>query len=161
LPIERLAQWDGPTWLDRQIAGEDCQPLRDAGFGKDVRKALELRRRWLLQEQLAVQGSDGLRLKPDALDRLRTRELLAAAKRFGGELGKPFADPGEGQPIAGNLVRRIDLASGRFALVENSREFTLVPWRAVLERHLGREISGVVRGGSVNWHLGKSRGLEL
>jgi hypothetical protein len=43
------------------------------------------------------------------------------------------------------------------ALIENSREFTLVPWRAVLQRRLGREVSGVMRGHDVSWTFGRER----
>jgi hypothetical protein len=63
--------------------------------------------------------------------------------------------------VSGTLKRRIDLACGRFALLENAREFTLVPWRPILERYQGREISGLVRGSSVSWHFGRSRGIEI
>lgn len=53
------------------------------------------------------------------------------------------------------------LASGRFALIENAREFTLVPWRPVLERELGREVTGVMRGRTVSWSLGRRRGQGI
>jgi len=54
--------------------------------------------------------------------------------------------------------RRVNLSSGSFAVVENSREFTLVPWRPILERQLGREISGIVRSsGSISWTFGRER----
>jgi hypothetical protein len=161
LAIERLPQWDGPTWLDRQIAASDPQPTRDAGFGSEVRVALEQRRQWLLGEQLALEEAGEVRLKPDTLRVLERREIGAAARQFGSSLGKPFAAAGEGEPVAGRLIRRVDLASGCFALVEDAHEFTLVPWRPILERHLGREISGLVRpGGGISWHFGKERGLE-
>ena len=50
----------------------------------------------------------------------------------------------------------------RFAVVADERQFTLVPWRAVLERFRGREIAGIVRGMGVSWQLGlqRTRGLS-
>ncbi|ENT9821622.1 DUF3363 domain-containing protein, partial [Pseudomonas aeruginosa] len=39
--------------------------------------------------------------------------------------------------------------------------FTLVPWRPVIDRQLGREVMGVVQGGSVSWQLSRQRGLGL
>jgi hypothetical protein len=36
-----------------------------------------------------------------------------------------------------------------------------VPWRPVIENRLGREVTVVVRGGSVSWQLGRNRGLGL
>lgn len=55
----------------------------------------------------------------------------------------------------------IVLSSGKFAIVEKAHEFTLVPWRPVIDRQLGREVMGVVQGGSVSWQLGRSCGLVL
>jgi hypothetical protein len=49
------------------------------------------------------------------------------------------------------------LASGRFAVIENGRDFTLVPWRPVFERHVGKEISGVARHDGVSWTIGRGR----
>ena len=40
-------------------------------------------------------------------------------------------------------------------------EFTLVPWRPVIDRQLGREVMGVVQGGSVSWQLGRSRSMAI
>lgn len=51
--------------------------------------------------------------------------------------------------------------SGKLAIVEKSHEFTLVPWRPVIDRQLGREVMGVMQGGSVSWQLGRQRGLGL
>lgn len=53
------------------------------------------------------------------------------------------------------------LSGGPFAMIEQSHEFTLVPWRPIIDRQLGREVSGVVQGGSVSWQLGRQRGLGL
>ncbi|HDN9415990.1 TPA: DUF3363 domain-containing protein, partial [Aeromonas salmonicida] len=47
------------------------------------------------------------------------------------------------------------------AVVEKSHEFTLVPWRPIIDRQLGREVMGVVQGGSVSWQLGRQRGIGL
>jgi len=40
-------------------------------------------------------------------------------------------------------------------------EFTLVPWRPVIENRLGREVMGVVQGGSVSWQFGRKMDLGL
>lgn len=42
-----------------------------------------------------------------------------------------------------------------------TREFTLVPWRPVLERAVGRSVTGIVRDGGIDWQLGRSRGLSI
>jgi hypothetical protein len=43
------------------------------------------------------------------------------------------------------------------AVIENSREFTLVPWRPVLERAIGKQVSGMMRGQDVSWTFGRQR----
>src|SRR3546814_7141987 len=68
------------------------------------------------------------------------------AGQLSGELGLPYAAAEAGQRIVGRYQRRFDLVSGRFALIANSREFTLVPWRPAMESGLGRQISGHLRG---------------
>lgn len=55
--------------------------------------------------------------------------------------------------IDGVLRRRLDLVSGRLALVEDSLEFTLVPWRPILERQLGKRLSSLMRASCLNWPL--------
>jgi hypothetical protein len=56
---------------------------------------------------------------------------------------------------------RSQLTNGKFAIVEKSHEFTLVPWRPVIDRQLGREVMGVVQGSSVPWQLGRQRAIGL
>ena len=51
------------------------------------------------------------------------------------------------------------LASGRFAMLANGREFALVPWQLVVKKVLGQTISAVTRGREVNWELGRQRGI--
>ena len=63
-----------------------------------------------------------------------------------------------GAKIEGVVNRAVDLASGRHALIERSRDFTLVPWRPVLEKHIGKSVSGIVRGDGISWTIGRERG---
>src|SRR3546814_11311703 len=69
---------------------------------------------------------------------LQRRELLRVAGQLSEELGLPFAEARPGERIEGRLGRMIEMTSGRYALIEKSREFTLVPWRPVPERQLGK-----------------------
>lgn len=52
-------------------------------------------------------------------------------------------------------------SSGKFTVVEKAHDFTLVPWRPIIDRQLGREATDIMQGGSVSWRLGLQRGLEL
>jgi hypothetical protein len=54
-----------------------------------------------------------------------------------------------------------DLSPGRYIVIENAREFTLVPWRPMLEHELGREVSGIARGRTISWSFGREHDLSL
>src|SRR3546814_717917 len=88
---------------------------------------------------------------------LQRRELLRVARRLSDEVGKPFVEMKMQEPIQGRLARAVDMTSGRQTLVERSRDFTLVPWRPVMERHIGKNMSGVMRDGGVSWTFGRQR----
>lgn len=161
LPLEQLAKHDGATWLDERLGSESPEPCRDAGFGREVRTAAAVRRQWLRDRELASGEGGEFVLAPDALATLRRRDLANAAARLSKELGLDFASVEDADAVHGTLVRRVDLASGRFALVEDGRHFSLVPWKPILEQHVGREIEGVARRGNVSWTLSRSRGIEF
>jgi transposase len=42
---------------------------------------------------------------------------------------------------------------------DKAREFSLVPWRPVLERATGQSVSGIVGGEGISWSIGQKRGL--
>lgn len=149
---------DGATWLDRDLVAEAPVATRDAGFGREVRDALARRRQWLVEQELAREDQHRTIYRRDLLSVLRRRELTRIATQLSGELGLAYAEPRQGDRIEGVYRRRLDLASGRFALIEKSKEFTLVPWRSVLERNLGKPIDGIVRGDAISWTLGRKRG---
>lgn len=160
-PLERQVTANGATWLDRELVAERPEPLRDAGFGGEVRGALALRRQWLVGQELAREEQDRIVYRANMLGILRRRELLRVAGQLSGELGLPYAEADSGQKVTGIYRRHVDLASGRFAVIEKSREFTLVPWRPVLERHIGKQVSGIVREGRVSWTIGRQRGPAI
>jgi hypothetical protein len=61
--------------------------------------------------------------------------------------------------VNGIYRRALTLNSGRFALIERAHDFSLVPWRAVLERARGQSVTGVVGGEEISWSIGIKRGL--
>jgi len=156
-PVQRLAGIEGATWLDRELAAPSDIHARDAGFGREVRAALDARRQWLVEQDLAEEGTQGNRLRQGALAMLQRRELLRVAAGLSDELGKEFVEAKSGERIEGRVARRIDMASGRFALIEKSREFTLVPWRPVLEKQIGKQASGLMRESGISWTFGRGR----
>ena len=90
---------------------------------------------------------------------LQKRELTRIAGQLSEQLGLDYVETRSGDRLEGRLSRTIELASGKMAVIEKSREFTLVPWRPVLDNHIGNEVSGIVRGDSISWTIGRQRGL--
>jgi len=156
-PLEQLRGAEAATWVDRELASQSPLPIRDAGFGRDVRAAMAGRQRWLVEQQLADVDGDHIRLRANAILMLQRRELLRAGDELASAVGKPFVEARPGDRIDGRLVRRIDLVSGQFALVENAKEFTLAPWRPVLENQVGKAMSGIMRADGPTWRLGRGR----
>ena len=66
-----------------------------------------------------------------------------------------------GSSVSGVYRRRLSLASGRFAMIDNGLGFQLVPWIPSLERELGRQVSGIAGPGGVDWSFGRKRELSL
>ena len=157
IPLDKLPGTDAATWLDRELVAEAPVPVRDAGFGHEVRSAQAMRRQWLITEQLADEQDGQTVYRRGMLAALQRRELLRVARQLSDKLGVPFAEAREGEAVEGRLVRAVEMTSGRHALIERSRDFTLVPWRSVLDRHVGKSVSGIMRDGGINWTLGRQR----
>ena len=145
-------------WLDRELLADAPTVTLDAGFGRQVRDALARRRQWLVEQELARREQDQIIYRSNLLAVLRLRELARTGAQLSGELGLRCVEMDPYDRIEGIYRRRLELASGRFAVIEKSREFTLVPWRPVLERNLGREVSGIARGDTISGTLGRQRG---
>ena len=160
LSLEQQVQADGATWLDRQMVGRAPTPLGDGGFGRDVADALERRVDHLAGEGLAQRVGRRVSFARDLLETLRDRDLTSAARRLSGQTGLPHQPATEEGGLAGVYRQRVNLASGRFAMIDNGLGFTLVPWRPDMERHLGQHISGVRQpGAGIAWSFGPKRGL--
>ncbi|ARW10895.1 Dihydropteroate synthase [Acetobacter ascendens] len=153
---------DGATWLDRRLVGGAMSDLVPAGFGEQVREAMEQRRERLIEQGDAVRRPDGrVSYRRNLLATLQEREVARAGAKLAATKSVPFRIAADGETVSGMFTGTVQLSSGKFAIVEKSHEFTLVPWRPVIDRHLGREVAGVVQGGSVSWQSGRNRGLEL
>ncbi len=72
-----------------------------------------------------------------------------------------YAPFGPGEYVNGRLAGVANLASGRFATIEDGLGFQLVPWQPVLEKRLDRYISGVRRDdGGIEWSFSRKRQIE-
>jgi type IV secretory pathway VirD2 relaxase len=161
LSIEAQVTAGGATWLDRQLLGKSAS-LSESGFGAEVRQAIEARIGHLVGEGLARRHVEGVIFAPNLLATLRRREIGETATRLAAESGLAYQPSTEGDHLAGIYRRRVTLASGRFAMIDNGLGFQLVPWRPALEKELGREVRGVIApAGQVDWNFGRKRGLGL
>lgn len=155
--LDQAASAQAVTFLDDALESRIKIERVPHGFGADLEEALATRRRWLLSQGFGREGEEGFSIDRDRLRDLSRAAMEDAAARLAKDLGKDFAAVVDGARIEGMYRRPIDLPAGRFAIIERSKEFTLVPWREVLEQRRGMEISGFVRGGGVTWEFGKRR----
>ena len=153
---------DGATWLDRLQLARNRAPLSEGGFGAEVSAALKRRADRLLADGLATRQGDRINFARDLLKTLRERELATAAARLEAETGLKRQKTSEGDAVTGVYRQRLDLTSGRFAMLDNGLGFELVPWKPQLEKHLGQSVTGTMTpGGGVDWSLGRKRGLTI
>jgi type IV secretory pathway VirD2 relaxase len=165
LDIDRQIGADAATWLDRQLVGRHRVETAPMGFGRKVEKALERRQETLIARNLAYRLQDGsVRHQPDLLATLQRRELDRAGERLAARSVERlnYVPARDGSTVRGTYRGSVALTGGRFAVVADERQFTLVPWRQILERFRGREVTGLVRGMGVSWQLGlqRTRGLS-
>ncbi len=132
------------------------------GFGREVRDAMEARAEHLVQEGLARRQGQRIILQRDLLNTLRRRELGEVGANVSAKTGRPHVKAASGEHVAGTYRKRLTLASGRFAMIDNGLGFQLVPWSRELEKRLGQHVTGAVKdGGGIEWSLGRKRDLGL
>ena len=159
--LEVQTQATGATWLDRTLLDRSKTPLSNIGFGGEVENALKQRQTYLLKEGLAEETDKGIRFGRGLLKTLERRELAKVGENISNETGKAFRLAQKGDRIEGVYTKPVELTSGRYAIIEKSKEFNLVPWRSVLERARGQTVSGVMSGSGISWDIGKKRGIGI
>ena len=161
LSLEDQVQADGATWLDAQLVAKARVALRGNRFGADVAEALSQRQEQLIARDLAERDGQTMRYQRNLLKLLRQREMAEAGDRLSKETRLAFAPTRDGERFEGVYRKPVRLASGKFAVIEKSKEFTLVPWRPVLERQHGQMVGGVMRGATASFEIGKKRGMGI
>ena len=156
--LDKLIDADAATWLDRELIAAAPEPLREAGFGAEVRAAQAQRRQWLIAQGFAAERDGQVTFRPNLIAALRQREIARIGAQLSRELGLDFAQAEDGTRVEGVYRRPVETLGGRMALIERARDFTLVPWRPVLERQVGKGVSGLVRGDRISWSFGRERG---
>lgn len=154
LTLDQLVNARGVTWLDHELSGEDVRALGN----RSVQASLLKRRAFL--KKLGFEFSKDGRLPSQALEGLREMDLRDAAGEITKATQKPYSEFGQSREVEGVYREALERPSGKYAVIERARDFTLVPWRPIMERRLGRSISGRVSAGGISWDVTKQRGLS-
>lgn len=161
IPLEAQIKAPGATWLDRQLIARDPVATGN-GFGREVRDALDARASHLETQGLARRQGQRVILAQDLVGTLKNQELTAATQAIAARTGLEHKPSGAGDYVSGIYRERVTLSTGRFAMIDEGLGFQLVPWRPALDQHLGQHITGTMSpGGSVDWALGRGRGISL
>jgi len=161
--LERQISSDGATWLDRELVARTPTPLGTTGFGRDVMHALDRRAERLVSMGHATVQTDGSFLLPrNLVATLEHQEVERVGQEMAKARGLTYQPAKTGEYVRGTLAGSTNLASGRYAMIDDGLGFSLVPWQPVLDQRIGRHIAGVLRGdGGIEWDLGRKLGLGL
>lgn len=160
LPIDQQVRAIGATWLDKKLVG-DGTALASQGFGAQARDAMRDRVDFLATQGLAEWRGSRVVLSKNLLATLRERDLTAAAKALEIQTGQRYHPVHNEGQVKGLYRGNLQLSSGRFAVLSDGMNFSLVPWRPVVEQKLGQSVSVTVRGASAAWQFGKHKGLSV
>ncbi|MGI9354872.1 MAG: DUF3363 domain-containing protein [Rhizobiaceae bacterium] len=147
IPFRALADADGATWLDRQLVSKVRPKFTDKGFGAEAKRALRLRQQWLVREGLMTEQNGQLIVRRNLLETLQRRELNRVVKRLQNQLGLNHRPAAIGDRLKGQVSKTVRLASGRFALLQKGKEFSLVPWREAIRLRRGVGVGIDAKGG--------------
>ena len=160
LPFDQQVHAIGATWLDRQLIS-DGAGLATQGFGAQVRDAMRSRVDFLADQGLAERRGQRFVLARNLLATLRDRELATVGKALQDQTGQSYRLVPDGGQARGVCRLSLQLDSGRFAMLDDGKGFSLVPWRPVVEQRLGQQVSALVGGSSVNFQFGRSRCIGI
>ena len=160
LTLGQMETARGATWLDEQLKRGSLEEDRTS---RELLDAAAKRRAALRQMGFAIEDKD--RLLQHSINQLKAMDFEEAGQALEQHMGKPYASSSGASHIEGVFRGTIERPSGKFAVIEKSREFTLVPWRPIMERRRGLSIIGrASRGGGISWDVRdrqRDRGLSI
>lgn len=153
LPVEALVKRHAETWLDRM----DPSGIEHAkgDFAQEVRASLQTRRTWLQREGFELDPAG--RLTMEARTWLRRREFDAAVKTQTMRTNRSFVPLEKGGGFSGKYARDIELAQGRFAVVEGRNGFTLARANEHSSKWRGRVVLLERAARSIQWEVSRSK----
>ncbi len=159
LNLEKLISAEGATWLDKELLSRAPERIAQDGFGEEAGIAIARRRQWLIAQGLGTTDVASIfQAQPRMLGHLRQRDLQQASQVLSRELGLAHTHPVEGERIVGTFCRSINMASGKYAVIQKSKEFSLVPWRPEMEELRGKIVSGRADIKGINWDWNRAHG---
>lgn len=146
-------RYPGRSWLDEHYH-ELTNDERPFGVNVRLRAAAQARARWL-QSQGLEPGTQASRMALDEMER------KAVANRVGQQTGLAFRPLGRGESLQGELLGVMETPSlRRYAVVANSKEFALVPWKKDSNLQKGKNmVIGVNQQGRA-WAKSIQRGMS-
>nr|WP_230975840.1 DUF3363 domain-containing protein [Acetobacter garciniae] len=163
LDLEAQIGSDGATWLDRRLVSGRDGDRAAAGFGREVGEAMTRRQSHHIERGDAIRDPDGAtRYRRNLLATLEAREVERVGQEMAARKNLALRPMGPFESISGKLSGPVHLASGSYALMENSYEMALVPWKPEIGRYRNRDMTlSVSEDGGLGWQIGRSRGLGL
>ena len=160
LDLARQIDSAGPTWLDRELVASGRIAAAATGFGAELAEALARRAERLAATGHAQRRPDGaLVVSRDLVATLEREEAERRGREMARRRGRTFVPLRAGAAVAGMLHGPVDLAGGRWAMIDDGVSFSIVPWQAPLGRCTGRYISGIARSDGVDWSFGRKPSL--
>ena len=154
-PLKDLTETIGRTWLDEALSSGVTNG-HPSGFGEEVKAAKAQRQKFLLSKGLIGKEQ---RVTAQTLKALEQLDLKDAGQGLSHEYEKPYKSAATSGKVSGVYRKAIERPSGKYAVIEKSKEFTLVPWRETMDRNLGKSVTGVIKGQTISWTLTKGRGI--
>ena len=153
LPIDELVHHDGLTWLDKRTDGRSGV----GALANEIANAADQRKAHLIKTGALKPSEKTLPIGTQHL--LEARERAGAAKSEAKASKRAYIFVEQGETFTGLYEKPVNLAQGRFAVVGNAKEFTLVPWRPSIERHRGNPLITKGSGTGISWTPDKAKGL--
>ena len=158
--LEALPSYNGPTWLDRALTDKHRVAVAVTGFGAAIDKALEDRRRWLVDSRLAEVGPSGVWApKPGMRQTLHAREQARIVQALSRQLNATYMPHEPGARVSGIYERSVATPNGRLAVIRREDTYTLAPWKAALEPMRGQAVTALTGPNRIAWSLDRGRGL--
>ncbi len=143
--LERLPGYGGPTWLDRAVTAKKRISTGPIGFGAELDQALDERRRWLSDRQLAeLRPSGEVVAKPQMISVLQQCERAHLAETLSRQMNAAYMPNEPGMRVSGVYERSASTPTGKLAVIRREDTFKLAPWSATLEPMRGQIVLGSV-----------------